>query len=645
MAAAHEELLAAWEAELLSIEDGDQFIERVMVLSDRRPWDTGMRAVAVRVARRRSAAFAAAVEGAWPEVQALRAQLAQLEAAKKISAAPQPAAAESAAVQPSDPVGRALPVIERRLPADDPPEERAPPATAKKLIDPAVLRKIIESEKATKAAAAARAKAEAEQRARAKDPKAWPEAPQVPDRVAGFEKLTYPRGLVGHVTQYIEDTNALPNRPMALAAALSACAKMLDRKVLGPTGSGTVLYNLLVAETGAGKQHTINCIRMLLRTVGHEALIVASGIASVQAVEEIVEDCPAALVLIDEVGSWVSRISSQGMTGNVAEIPGILQSLWGWPPQSEWVGTKKVGKDMASKKAHGPQLSMYGASTEPALFGALKRKEVSSGFVNRMILFNAGRGALERREPPSDWTKIPKWLGEALKAIADDPSLPVPIKSFRRIGWGDGAKDRWFAFDKHCRNLPSADERALWVRAPENSIRIATVVAVFRGSLEVDVEDLEWAIALATASMSHLCRGLDRHMQEELTRADLTERIRDQFREAPLGTGQYQGKRVLTLGENPQTQRAVLRRRLLHHRSLPRPPSHLPGDCRTRNLPKCWPTNEEMGMAGEIISGIIVAQGDTPLRERIGRAKPRFLLRVLSKNTPPPSSPVLLLYI
>ena len=164
----------------------------------------------------------------------------------------------------------------------------------------------------------------------------WPDAPEPPTGATDLERLTYPRGLLGHVVEYIYSTAQLPDRFMALAGALSACGKCLDRKVLGPTGNSTILYILLIAETGSGKQHIINCIRMVLRAAGMEETIVASGIASVQAIEEILEGRgekiagqPSPLVLLDEYGSFLNRISSKGQTGNVAEIPGILQTLWG----------------------------------------------------------------------------------------------------------------------------------------------------------------------------------------------------------------------------------------------------------------------------------------------------------------------------
>jgi hypothetical protein len=185
----------------------------------------------------------------------------------------------------------------------------------------------------------------------ARMPKAPPppprEAPQAPPN-SGIDRLTYPRGLLGHVTQYMVDTSPLPNRWLGLASALCVLAKGLDRKVIGPSGTSTILYILLMAETGAGKQQALQCIRTVLKAMGLGKVIVAGGLASVQAIEEIVEQTPSALVVIDEVGAWLNRISAGGQTGNVAEIPGTLQSLWAWSPEDEWIGTKRKAKEMVT---------------------------------------------------------------------------------------------------------------------------------------------------------------------------------------------------------------------------------------------------------------------------------------------------------
>ena len=87
-------------------------------------------------------------------------------------------------------------------------------------------------------------------------------------RSTNHERLFYPRGLLGHAVQYVMDTAGLPDRKLALAVALSACAKGIDRKVIGPSGNSTILFTLVIAETGAGKQHGLDCVRALLQAMG-----------------------------------------------------------------------------------------------------------------------------------------------------------------------------------------------------------------------------------------------------------------------------------------------------------------------------------------------------------------------------------------
>jgi hypothetical protein len=375
-------------------------------------------------------------------------------------------------------------------------------------------------------------------------PMTWPEPPEAPAGASAAERLTYPRGLLGHATQYVEDTAPFPNRWLSLFTSTSALAKGLDRKVLGPTGNSTVQWLLLLAETGAGKQHSLNCIRIMLRAMGLEDTFVASGLGSVQGIEEIlmgrgevVEAQPNALVVIDEVGAWLKRISSGGQTGNVAEIPALLQSLWGWPPQLEWTGSKTKGKDM--DVVHGPAFSLFGVSTETKFVRALTGEQVSNGFVNRMLLANVGRGAEKRVKTKYDWTNFPGWLADALKAVAGGPRPEGPmllkglngavLRDFRRIEWGAGAEDKWQHYEDEVRGMVSTEDRELWIRAPENALRLATIVAAYRGSSLIEVEDLEWGIGVANQSMHWLVGALRRNMMEDLDQADLVDLIRAEF--------------------------------------------------------------------------------------------------------------------
>jgi hypothetical protein len=383
-------------------------------------------------------------------------------------------------------------------------------------------------------------------------PKEWPEPPLPPPNASAYERLLYPPGLLGHAVQFVMDTAGLPDRKLALAVALSAFAKGIDRKVIGPSGNSTILFTLVIAETGAGKQHGFDCIRVLLRAMGIEHCYAAGGLASVQSIEEIIEGIkertepnPNALVVIDEVGGWLARILSKGQSGNVNEIPSHLQTLWGLSVESTWMGTKKLGKEMQSW--YSVAFAIIGFSTEKMFFKALKDKLLGSGFVNRMLLFNVGRGAPERVDPKYGWNECPRWLVKAMRRVTSLDAAPfhgpmkltipakdgsvVVLKDFHRVEWGPGVKEACRAYEKEIRAMPSVDDRELWIRTHDIALRLATVVAVYRCSGVVEVEDWEWAVALAKHSTEQLKRGVSKHMLEELEDADLADQIRDYFRD------------------------------------------------------------------------------------------------------------------
>jgi hypothetical protein len=241
--------------------------------------------------------------------------------------------------------------------------------------------------------------AKAEARRRAAEGWAEREAPRAPAG-AGPLALTYPRGLRGNAMRYVWDTALLPDRWLALSAALSALAKGTDRLVLGPEDCVTVLWIMLVAETGAGKQHGLNCILALLRAMGLEKSYAASGLGSRQGIEETlmgnttIAGNESPLALMDELGSKLSLWLSKGSPGNVAEIPGLLCELWGLSARAPWKGSKTLGKEM--RIVEGPAFAIYGVSTLEKLIKALTKDLVDNGFLNRFLFFDVD-GVQRRR--------------------------------------------------------------------------------------------------------------------------------------------------------------------------------------------------------------------------------------------------------
>ena len=181
------------------------------------------------------------------------------------------------------------------------------------------------------------------------------EAPQPPPGASAEERLLYPPGLLGHVVQHIVDVDMFPDRRMANWAGICALGKAVDRKVIGPTGSSTLLFLILLAATAAGKQNSHDSIRILLRAMGLEKLIQAGGLASVQGTEDIVRHSPNSLVLIDEFGRWLRMILDQ--TSNVRELPGTLCKFWAIRPGGSWPITRRARETTTTITLPGTELA------------------------------------------------------------------------------------------------------------------------------------------------------------------------------------------------------------------------------------------------------------------------------------------------
>jgi hypothetical protein len=347
--------------------------------------------------------------------------------------------------------------------------------------------------------------------------RSWPDAPVAPEGVEGIGKLCYPPGMLGHAVQHIIDTDKYPDRQMALWGALAACGKALDRKVIGPTDSSTVLFLLLLAATAAGKQQSLDCIRTLLRAMDSEALIQGGAVPSVQAIEDMVRTTPNCMILNDEFGRWFRMIMSQ--SGNVREIPAVLCKFWGMRPEGAWTVTRRAKEVVQEINIEWPCLSLAGCSTSDPFWEACGSDEISGGFLNRSVVLDAGLGADAKVRPQYHWNQLPAWLAEALGRIAG-PRAQGGAKIQRSgamapkpIGWGDGAEDAWDAECQAIRKLPEGRRRDIFARAPEVGVRLATIAAVFRESGVVEIDDWTWGWGLASHSCGLVLKGANERMR------------------------------------------------------------------------------------------------------------------------------------
>jgi hypothetical protein len=323
---------------------------------------------------------------------------------------------------------------------------------------------------------------------------------------------------------------------LALGAALTIVGTLVGRRVAGPTKSGTHLYVVALAGTGAGKQHAIDCIKSALIAAGAAVHIGPGEFASSQAVIRLVKRKPLSLCAIDEFGAFLRRITNRNAGHYETAITGELRKLWGIS-FSRYDSAESAKED--SQAVESPALTIYGVSTPEEFYGALKLEDIGNGFLNRFVIIETGERGPENDPPPGS-DKIPTSLQAKLQKLYRPTPFSLPVFSETpsgqlepgiRLPWGPGAKEIYTALSKRTDDEQDEQQRKLKGRVAEIALRIATIRCAGRDSSTISADDMQWACDLATLSAEALCTGVAKHMVVPLEFAEIcpeiVRRVRD----------------------------------------------------------------------------------------------------------------------
>jgi hypothetical protein len=311
---------------------------------------------------------------------------------------------------------------------------------------------------------------------------------------------------------------------MALGAALTLVGTLIGHRVQGPTKSATHTYIINLAPTGAGKDHPMQSNVRLLDAIGRSDLLGMGSWASAPGFIKRLKRDPLMICLMDELGDELAKINAKGGGGGVwlTAIIGVLKQCYnafGYIQTAEKVEEESVRIDW-------PAVSILGVATPQKFFGALNPADLESGFANRLLIlpFEHYRKPPEQT-PPDGADEPPKALLDALRALPKRvkpnlldgvPGGPPAKPPLISIGWGEGAAEVYKAFSREIDALGDGDQHRneLSQRACENAVRIATIVAVGRGSPFVDCEDIEHGIVLGRQSLEAACGGIEKYMRK-----------------------------------------------------------------------------------------------------------------------------------
>ncbi len=341
-------------------------------------------------------------------------------------------------------------------------------------------------------------------------------------------------GLVGGIAEYVTATARKPQPTLALATALTVVGTAAGRRYAGPTGAGTHLYIVMLAKSGAGKDHPLDMAARLLEAADMGHHVGPSEFMSNQAVFKAVSRQPLLLSPMDELGSWLKKIGSRKAAGNENAITGVLRTLWGKSfaraPVPGW-----ATQDMPP--IYAPAFSILGAATPEEFFQSLEAGAADNGFLNRWILFSTGtRPAVQR--PSADKFEIPDNIKAGLSEIYNVGGAMTRAtlhngradKAIVTAEWEGGEGGpleaeylRWAA-----QMDDAGDGESFYARVAEQALRLATIRAIGSDAHApvIDRACFDWGRDVALWATEAMLAQAGDHMSENQTQADRSRVLR-----------------------------------------------------------------------------------------------------------------------
>lgn len=310
-------------------------------------------------------------------------------------------------------------------------------------------------------------------------------------QITRMQDLCSPPGLLGEITQWMNQTALIQQPLLSLGAAITFLGALLGRKVKDTLGSRTNLYCMGVAPSSAGKNDPLTNLRDLATLAGCVPLL--GGDASTDAaLEERMSQFPVTLFLLDEVGHFLSFVKS-GISKNHAQVVAMLMKLY------SSAGSTYLGREYATKDQQRviiqPCCSIYGASTPRVFARGLTPEQLDDGWLSRCLVFySTDRPPKQRhdkvRTPPPDelvekirqlyeWNPGPADQSELAKTMPMGSVYTGPPPTQLLVPETAEATKIFIEFDNETieygyQNPPLA---CLWKKGEENARRIALIVA------------------------------------------------------------------------------------------------------------------------------------------------------------------------
>ncbi len=335
-------------------------------------------------------------------------------------------------------------------------------------------------------------------------------------------------GLIGQTVQWILSNAQKPQPELALLNTITALGAIFGRRYRSPLDTRTNIYTVGLAGTAAGKNHSKKSIKALMveaqltEHLGPESIVSGSGLLT------SLTKLPSQIMHLDEFGMVLEAIMDKRGASHMKVASKIITELYSNSSEKFYGGQYADGKKDQIIIAS-PNLCIFGISTLEKYTSSLNREAISSGELNRFIVFKASQDNPVRRrgvniQPPPDWL-IGAWKGLKSGQLQNGMIEPAAIL----CPWPD-LQDRIddmgdFEDDQIRKNKYQAG--ALWGRYRENVIKVAMILAISRNQIapSINPADLDLAEALVRQSVDFMINMVNEHLADSQHEKDCNDII------------------------------------------------------------------------------------------------------------------------
>jgi len=321
--------------------------------------------------------------------------------------------------------------------------------------------------------------------------------PFSPNQLPAFDRslLDVP-GLVGDVTRWSAKQTYLEQPMFDLATGLM-CTALASANHYEVDSWNTPLqpYFMLVAPTATGKGASLDRVYEFATKIGLGDHVYQHFQSYHSMMDELANSPNMACWLWDEAARHLK--SARSTSSQDYQILSHLIALYGR-------ANKHVpgvpGRKNPIPPLDNPFLTLFATAQPSQLVESISSESMSTGFVNRFILFDAGQEVPQRNQ------KRESVFPSAMKRMAKTLRSHEPKKTFTTVRFAD--VEAFSLFDDYAerarQEIKSGGISEVWGRANQNALVVAGIVAVgiSPNRPKIDAQTASWAIRLVTWSIT-----------------------------------------------------------------------------------------------------------------------------------------------